>query len=110
MNLIDNAIKYTKKGTVTVDLKQADNNIEFSVSDSGMGISPTDLPNLFQKFSRGTGTSLVHTEGTGLGLYVARQMMEAHHGTIWAESKGEGMGSRFCFRLPIIQQAQSTTP
>lgn len=104
MNLIDNAIKYTKQGTVTVSLAQVENNLEFRVSDSGMGISPTDLPNLFQKFSRGTGASLTHTEGTGLGLYVARQMIEAHQGKIWAESKGEAMGSRFCFKLPIIQQ------
>jgi len=103
MNLIDNAIKYTKKGNITVSLRQDGNAIEFCVSDSGMGINPDDLPNLFQKFSRGTGTSLIHTEGTGLGLYVARQMMEAHHGKIWAESQGDGMGSRFCFRLPIIR-------
>lgn len=103
MNLIDNAIKYTKQGTVTVSLAQVENNLEFRVSDSGMGISPTDLPNLFQKFSRGTGASLTHTEGTGLGLYVARQMIEAHQGKIWAESKGEAMGSQFCFKLPIIQ-------
>ena len=74
--------------------------VEFSVSDSGMGIQPEDLPNLFKKFSRGTGTSLIHTEGTGLGLYVARQMVEAHHGKIWAESAGEGKGSKFYFRLP----------
>lgn len=104
MNLIDNAIKYTKQGTVTVSLAQVENNLEFRVSDSGMGISPTDLPNLFQKFSRGTGASLTHTEGTGLGLYVARQMIEAHQGKIWAESKGEAMGSRFCFKLPISIQ------
>lgn len=101
MNLTDNAIKYTKQGTVTVGIREDNGNIEFSVSDSGMGISPIDLPNLFQKFSRGTGTSLVHTEGTGLGLYVARQMIESHKGCTWAESKGEGMGSRFIFTIPI---------
>ena len=85
MNLVDNAIKYTKKGSVTVTLK-ADKSRDkkigacllFCVADSGMGISAEDLPNLFKKFSRGTGLSLVHTEGTGLGLYVARQMIEAH--------------------------------
>ena len=108
MNMIDNAIKYTKQGSVTVSLEQtfAGNpepkpELLFSVSDSGMGIRKEDLPNLFQKFSRGTGTSLVHTEGTGLGLYVARQMIEAHKGEIWAESKGEGLGSKFCFKIPV---------
>jgi len=102
LNLIDNAAKYTKQGSITVSLKKADGNIVFTVSDSGIGIKPEDLPNLFKKFSRGTGTSLVHTEGTGLGLYVARMMIEAHNGMIWAESDGEGRGSRFSFSLPVV--------
>jgi signal transduction histidine kinase len=101
MNLIDNAIKYTKKGSITVSLKKEDNNIQFCVADSGIGVSKEDLPNLFKKFSRGSGTSLIHTEGTGLGLYVAWEMIEAHGGKIWAESKGESKGSKFCFILPI---------
>ncbi|MDD4271466.1 MAG: ATP-binding protein [Patescibacteria group bacterium] len=101
MNLIDNAIKYTKQGSVTVKLEQREKKIKFSVADSGMGIRPEDMINLFKKFSRGKGTSLVHTEGTGLGLYVARMMIEAHHGKIWAESDGEGKGSKFCFELPV---------
>lgn len=100
INLIDNSIKYTDKGKVTVDLKQVGNNLEFSVSDTGSGIKKDDFGKLFQKFSRGTGATSI-TEGTGLGLYVARQMVEAHKGHIWAESKGEGMGSKFCFSLPI---------
>lgn len=101
MNLIDNGIKYTKQGSVTVKLEQTDKKVQFSVADSGMGIRPEDMANLFKKFSRGTGTSLIHTEGTGLGLYVARMMIEAHHGKIWAESDGEGKGSKFCFELPV---------
>ncbi|MDD5291108.1 MAG: histidine kinase dimerization/phospho-acceptor domain-containing protein, partial [Patescibacteria group bacterium] len=66
MNLIDNAVKYTKRGGITVSLKKAGKNIQFCVSDSGMGIGKEDLPNLFKKFSRGSGTSTIHTEGTGL--------------------------------------------
>ena len=100
MNLIDNAIKYTKQGSVTVKLEQTGKKISFSVADSGMGVRPEDMVNLFKKFSRGTGTSLIHTEGTGLGLYVARMMIAAHKGKIWAESDGVGKGSRFCFELP----------
>ena len=103
MNLTDNSIKYTQKGTVSVSLKQVGDDLQFCVSDSGMGILASDLPNLFKKFSRGTGTSLVHTEGTGLGLYVARQMIEAHKGKTWAESEGEYKGSKFFFTLPIIK-------
>jgi len=101
MNLIDNAIKYTKKGSISVSLKKEDKDIQFCVADSGVGVSKEDLPNLFKKFSRGSGTSLIHTEGTGLGLYVAWEMIEAHGGKIWAESKGESRGSKFCFILPI---------
>lgn len=102
MNLIDNAIKYTKNGGVTVEVKQAKDNIRFCVIDSGMGIDPKDQVNLFKKFHRGEGTVLVHTEGTGLGLYVARNMLSMHKGRIWAESKGVGKGSKFCFELPIM--------
>ena len=65
-----------------------------------MGIKPENMASLFKKFSRGPGTFLVHTEGTGLGLYVARMMIEAHKGNIWAESDGVGKGSKFCFELP----------
>ena len=101
MNLIDNAIKYTKQGSVTVKLEQADKKVKFCVADSGMGIRSGDMVNLFKKFSRGTGTSLIHTEGTGLGLYVAHMMIESHKGKIWAESDGEGKGSKFCFELPV---------
>lgn len=101
INLIDNSIKYTKKGGVTVKLELLGEKVRFTVSDTGMGISKEDLPNLFKKFSRGKDTSLVHTEGTGLGLYVGKMMIEAHKGKIWAESDGVGKGSRFIFELPI---------
>jgi signal transduction histidine kinase len=101
MNLIDNAIKYTKRGKILINLKKIKNNLQFCVSDNGMGIGKDDLPNLFKKFSRGSGTSTIHTEGTGLGLYVVREMIEAHNGKIWAESKGKGKGSKFYFEIPI---------
>jgi signal transduction histidine kinase len=104
MNLIDNAIKYTEKGKVQVELKLIKNKILFSVSDSGMGIEEGDMINLFKKFSRGQGTSVIHTEGTGLGLYVARQMIESHKGKIWAESEGKGKGAKFIFELPILKR------
>ncbi len=101
MNLVDNAIKYTKRGGVTIELKEADKNIRCCISDTGLGITKEDLPNLFKKFSRGQGTILVHTEGIGLGLYVADMMIRAHHGKIWAESMGKGLGSKFYFEIPV---------
>ena len=78
----------------------------FCVSDSGVGIRPEDMPNLFRKFSRGTGSSLINAEGTGLGLFVAKKMIEAHSGRIWAESRGKFMGSQFYFEIPYIKQVR----
>jgi signal transduction histidine kinase len=103
MNLIDNSIKYTAKGIVTVMLKKQENGILFCVSDTGIGVRAEDIPNLFKKFSRGTGTSLIHTEGTGLGLFVVKQMIEAHGGRTWLESAGEGRGSKFYFVIPFAK-------
>ncbi len=104
INLIDNAIKYTEKGGLIVTLIKEADKLKFCVADTGMGISQEGLPNLFKKFSRGEQTSIIHTEGTGLGLYVGKMMVEAHGGNIWAESEGEKKGSKFCFEIPISTQ------
>ncbi|MDP3043569.1 MAG: ATP-binding protein [bacterium] len=101
INLLDNAIKYTEKGSIVIDLSRAGNKIHFCVTDTGMGIGRNEFPSLFKKFSRGKGTFLIDTAGNGLGLYVGKMMIEAHHGKIWAESEGEGKGSKFCFDLPV---------
>ena len=109
-NLIDNGIKYTSKGGVTVKAELSTNNqqpttdnkqlIRITVSDTGIGIPKDGLPYLFEKFSRGKDTARLHATGTGLGLYVAKNIIEAHHGRVWAESEGEGKGSRFILELP----------
>lgn len=101
INIIDNAIKYTPKGQIDVTLKLDGDNILFSSVDTGLGIAHDDLVNLFKKFSRGEHVSILHTEGTGLGLYVGKMMIEAHHGKIWAASDGIDKGSQFYFTLPI---------
>jgi len=101
MNLIDNAIKYTPAGSVTVKLEKLDNHVRFSVSDTGHGIEPDEMPLLFQKFSRAKGVQLVHTEGTGLGLYIAKQILHKHNAKIWAESQGSGKGSEFIIEFKI---------
>ena len=101
LNLIDNSIKYTKQGSVTISLRLGVKHIHFCVVDTGIGIGKEDLSNLFKKFSRGKDISTVNPEGTGMGLYVGRMMIKAHQGTIWAESEGEGKGSKFCFSIPI---------
>jgi len=84
-------------------LEQLADNIRVTVSDTGIGIPETELKYLFTKFSRGKDTSRIHTEGTGLGLYVVKLMIEAHGGRTWAESDGEGLGSRFIIEIPVEQ-------
>jgi signal transduction histidine kinase len=106
-NLIDNAIKYTPPGgEINIKLQNSDTRsenpkVKCSISDNGMGISEDEMRNLFEKFSRAESSSVVNTEGTGLGLYVARKIIKDHGGSVWAESGGKGKGSKFIFELPI---------
>ena len=106
-NLVDNAIKYTKEGWVKIHLSRIKNEkegrdyVRFQIADSGVGIEPATLPHLFEKFSRAEDASQTNIIGTGLGLYVARQIVEAHGGKIWAESSGQGHGSTFYVDLTI---------
>ena len=104
-NLIDNSIKYTPRGEVSALLSKSSDGkkIIFSVSDTGIGMSPSTLDKIFRKFSRAEGVSKVYTEGTGLGLYVAKEIVKKHEGKIWAESKGEGLGSSFYVELEAKQ-------
>jgi len=101
-NLIDNSIKYTPAGFVKVSLsKIAENgNVLLKIEDSGIGISAETMPNLFKKFGRAKSLSSAFANGSGLGLYVAKEIIKAHKGKIWAESEGEGKGSKFFVELP----------
>jgi signal transduction histidine kinase len=99
-NLLNNAIKFTKEGTVSITLekKKEDNQQEVlvSVKDSGTGIHSDILPRLFSKFA--TKAEI----GTGLGLFISRNIVEAHGGRIWGENNIDGMGARFSFTLPLF--------
>lgn len=99
-NLVDNAIKYTESGSVTVAVAKKDSVARITVSDTGVGISPEEIEKLFSKFSRAREANKVNTTGTGLGLYVAKQLTEGNGGKIWVESEGLGKGSRFIIELP----------
>lgn len=103
LNLIDNSIKYTKEGSVNVSVKRVSDKVVFSVKDTGMGMTPEIKATLFQKFSRGEG-SRMNTGGSGLGLYLAKEIMEAHKGTIDVDSEGMGKGSNFHFELNAIKK------
>lgn len=100
-NLVDNSIKYTREGWVSITTEAASSAVRVKVSDSGVGIPADELPKLFDKFVRARGAAGVNVSGTGLGLYVAKQMIEAHKGRVWAESQGEGKGSTFVAEIPL---------
>ena len=103
-NLCGNAINYTpENGTVTITIKQQSNDLIFSVSDTGCGIPQEDIPNMFQRFSQGT--SKKRSVGTGLGLYLSRQIIESHGGKIWLESV-LNKGSEFSFILTDVVLSQ----
>ncbi len=101
LNLIDNAIKYSPAGAVTVTAEANKRNVHFKVKDTGVGIPVVEVKNLFDKFVRGSGIAQVDPNGSGLGLFIARKITEGHGGRIWAESEGEGKGSTFNFEVPI---------
>lgn len=100
-NLVDNALKYTRKGGVTVEIKKVGNLARVTVRDTGIGLRKEEIGNLFQKFVRAGRGNKLSTVGTGLGLYVVRKMIEAHKGKIYAQSAGESRGSSFVIDLPL---------
>lgn len=100
-NLIDNSLKYTEKGWIEVGVKPDKDIITLTVKDSGIGMSADTAHALFQKFSRGHDSSKVNAQGLGLGLFIAKKIMDDHRGRLWPESDGEGKGSTFFFQMPI---------
>jgi signal transduction histidine kinase len=100
LNFIDNSIKYTEKGSINVKMGKDmyGKRVTFSVTDTGMGMTPEIKETLFQKFNRGEGAKL-NTSGSGLGLYLAKQIIEAHDGIVKVESLGPGKGSTFTLEL-----------
>lgn len=105
-NLFDNAIKYTAEGKLVVSLDGDDSNIVISVADTGPGISQDDIPHLFQKFYRVDNTETRQIGGTGLGLFIARKIIEKSGGKIWVESQ-VGRGSTFFISLPRLRPDQA---
>jgi signal transduction histidine kinase len=102
-NLIDNAVKYTKEGFIHVSMEKDGSILRVIIEDSGVGISKESLTSLFTKFSRGTDDTKMYTEGTGLGLYVGKNLVESQGGRIYAESDGLGKGSKFIVEMPIVK-------
>lgn len=101
-NLVSNALKYSPDGgPVTVSLmRPADETVRLSVTDAGLGIPEDEISRLFQRFHRVNTPERGEIPGTGLGLYICKQLIELHGGRIWVESAGPGHGSTFSFELP----------
>ena len=105
-NLPENAIKYTPKGTVTVDITGTDDKVVISIADSGIGIPTEDIPHLFQKFYRVDNEDTRQIGGTGLGLYLCRRLAETMGGRIWVDSQYK-KGSTFYLELPRISTSEA---
>ncbi|MCU1290789.1 MAG: domain S-box [Acidobacteria bacterium] len=102
-NLLSNAIKFTPPGgRVEIDLRNIEEQIEISVSDTGKGINPDFLPFVFDRFRQADGSITRNYTGLGLGLAIVRHLVELHGGTVGVESAGEGKGSTFSVKLPLL--------
>jgi signal transduction histidine kinase len=99
-NLLGNAVKFTKEGTISIVLEKKDSQVTFNIKDTGSGIDSEILPRLFTKFATKS------FEGTGLGLFVSKSIIEAHGGKMWAENNADGKGATFSFTLPLSKQEQ----
>ncbi|MEP0919117.1 PAS domain-containing protein [Leptolyngbya sp. DQ-M1] len=114
-NLLSNAVKFTPEaGRVTIHLTQIEHQAQVQITDTGIGIRPDFLPHLFEHFRQEDGSITRKFGGLGLGLAIARQIMELHSGTISAESQGENQGATFTVQLPLLPQvpeeAVASTP
>ena len=98
-NLVDNAFKFTKKGSIKITLEKKDEEtVVITVRDTGSGIDSYVLSDLFSKFTT------ISVKGTGLGLFVSKNIIEAHGGKIWAKNNSDGKGASFIFIMPTLVQ------
>ena len=100
-NMIDNSIRYTPKGSVTVNLSRSGNKILFAIKDTGVGISDELKPKLFTQGGRAENSIKININSTGFGLSFVKSVAEGHQGRVWAESAGVGKGSTFYLELPV---------
>jgi signal transduction histidine kinase len=105
-NILDNAVKFSKAnlnkeegvGIININAEKADGQAIVSIKDTGMGVDPEIIPRLFEKFASKS------FQGTGLGLYICKSIVQAHGGKIWAHNNTDGKGATFSFSLPIANK------
>jgi signal transduction histidine kinase len=102
-NILDNSIKYTPKGkfSITLEKDSARGVVSVHITDTGIGLAQNDIYHIFGRFTRGAAGRKENAEGSGLGLYIAKKMIEAQRGKIWVDSAGPGKGSTFVVELPL---------
>jgi signal transduction histidine kinase len=100
-NFLDNAIKYSEHGTITILTEKDEKGVSVKVTDEGLGFGKEDQASFFQKFYRGKNVEGTNVTGTGIGLYICSKFIETHGGRVWAKSKGLGKGSEFGFWVPL---------
>jgi PAS domain S-box-containing protein len=105
-NLVDNAVKYTNEGAVTITLTGDSSVVQVQIKDSGIGIAEEDIPHLFQKFYRVDNSMTRTVGGTGLGLFICKKIIELYNGRIWVDSRF-GQGSTFFINLPRLTTEQA---
>ena len=106
--MLDNAVNYTNKGQVSISFKKEKKRLKISISDTGIGMSSADKANIFEKFSRGTRAVSVNPNGSGLGLYIANQIMKAHGSGIKIEKTEINKGTVFSFHLKISNETKES--
>ena len=102
--IIDNSLKYTQIGSVTISLAIKNDDAIITIADTGIGIEAHQIKELFKKFVRADNANDATVIGSGLGLYVAKEIAESQGGRIWVESQGAGRGSKFYVALPMIKE------
>jgi signal transduction histidine kinase len=99
-NLLSNSLKFTEEGTISVVVEEKDSHATISIKDAGTGIDSEIFPRLFSKFASKS------FEGTGLGLFISKSIIQDHGGKIWAENNVDGKGATFSFSLPLIEEEE----
>ncbi|MBI5823274.1 MAG: GAF domain-containing protein [Chloroflexi bacterium] len=111
INLLNNAMKFTGKGKISIRIAREGENALISVKDTGIGIHPSQLEAVFQEFTQIDSSTTRKAGGTGLGLPISRRLIELHGGSLWAESSGiEGQGATFHVSLPIESKVAASEP
>lgn len=101
--ILDNAIRYTPQGQIIISLAEKNNDLIITIKDTGVGIEQSEIEELFKKFKRGKNSYNVSVSGSGLGLYVAREIVESQEGRIWLKSEGEGRGTTAFIAFPLLR-------